>query len=230
MAERGIGKVGPALTGATYAGRVGEAGEGAPQIEQGAPVEATPQEIDAATRMVLGEAGAEPDAGKAAAIHTALNRVRSRGKSLGDIIAEPNAFEAVTSGRAAKFDPESPEYRRVRDEIVIPALEGKLADPTGGALNFINLDLQRNLRRKVPKWAQRDGLKIGNHTFFGPEEERGHFASGGAVGDAEIDRLVGRLMARTQDARKAHAKSTKPLLNTPDEAVATALAVANRAI
>ena len=200
----------------------------ADQGDQGAPPSAAdPDAVDAATRMVIGEAGNQPDIGKSAVIHTALNVAQQTGKSLSDVINTPNEFEAVTSGRTAGIDPDSPEYKYVRDNIVLPALQGQSTDPTGGAIHFINKELQRRLGRKIPEWAQGEGHQIGAHTFFANGGRTG-YASGGKVDDVEP--LVERLMTRMRAAKEGERRATKPLLQLPDNAVAKALDVAQQAI
>ena len=67
--------------------------------------------------------------------------------------------------------------RKIRSEILInePAalriadaiLSGNAPDPTGGAVNFLNPKLQKQLGRSIPSWAQGQGQRIGNHVFFG---------------------------------------------------------------
>lgn len=183
----------------------------------------TENDIDAATRMVIGEAGGESDEGKAAAIHTAINRVKSSGETLGDVIAKPYAFEAVHTGRTKSIDPNSEEYKRVRDRIVIPAIMGELQDPTGGATHFLNRSLQLSEGRQIPGWAKGEGAVIGNHTFY-----RGAYASGGSVGD--IGPLVKRLMTQAKLAKKHEDAKTEPLLGASDDMVARALEVAQRGI
>ena len=55
--------------------------------------------------------------------------------------------------------------------------------------------------------------------------------TGGKVSDsAKHERLLGRLMALTEKAKRTEEASTKPLLNAPDEAIVHALHVANAAI
>jgi len=55
--------------------------------------------------------------------------------------------------------------------------------------------------------------------------------TGGKVSDnAKHDRLLGRLMALTEKAKRTEEAATKPLLNAPDEAIVHALHVANAAI
>lgn len=218
--------IAPAARGSYYADR----------LDHDAPeraIEATPDDVDAATRMVLSEAGGEPDEGKAAALYAALNRAKLTGQPLRDIIAAPHAFEGVSDGSAAGVDSDSPAYRRIRDEVVIPALRGDLADPTDGATHYLNPDLQLEMGRHIPAWAREGGQRIGRHVFFKrPEDfaERPQRAAGGRVDSAKVGRLVDRLMASAKAAKHATAKATKPLLTTPDATVARALEIAQRAI
>lgn len=212
------------------------AGVSAPQIpigaaagSQGASGAYSDADADAATRMVLAEAGNQPDEGKLAALYTALNRAAATGKPLSDVIAEPNAYEGVTNGAAAQFNPNSHAYQYVRDNIVTPALSGQLQDPTGGMTHFLNKRLQQALGRKIPDWAQGDGMQIGAHTFYKAGGGRIERAAGGRASD-DVDALVERLMASAKDARGAEKKATKPLLKLPDATVAKALAVAGRGI
>lgn len=194
----------------------------------GQPVKATPADVDAATRMVIGEAANQPDQGKAAALYTAINRSRASGKPLSAVIGQPNAYEAVTSGRTANIDPNSPEYKRIRDTIVLPALAGQLDDPTGGMTHFINKALQLQDGRKIPSWAQGDGLQIGEHTFYSANGGRIQRANGGSA--LSHEQLVDRLMKRAEQAKKASDAATKPLLNVPDNTVVKALDLAQRSI
>ena len=62
-------------------------------------------------------------------------------------------------------------------------------------------------------------------------DDRAPRKTGGKVSDsAKHDRLLGRLMALTEKAKRTEEASTKPLLNAPDEAIVHALHVANAAI
>lgn len=128
----------------------------------------TPYERDLLTRTVLGEAGGEPPEGQQAVAAVVLNRLNSGkfGKTLPDVILQPNAFEAWSKPSAAMaFGPDRPEYTRAA-AAVDAAANGE--DPTGGAVNFLNPDLQFQLGRKQPKWAPPDqGQRIGRHVFYG---------------------------------------------------------------
>lgn len=220
----------PVARGAYYAGRVGQEQDSPSQpTAQAAPVgNYAPTDIDAATRMVMAEAGNQPDQGKLAALYTAINRARASGKPLSSVIAQPYAYEGVTNGNAAKIDPNSPQYQAIRDNIVLPALSGQAPDPTNGMTHFINKKLQTSLGRHIPKWAQGEGLDIGQHTFFSANGGRIGRAAGGKVRSHE--ELVQRLMMLAEQAKKTENKKTKPLLNVPDNTVVKALDIAQRAI
>ncbi len=189
----------------------------------------TSDDVDAATRMILSEAGNQPDQGKAAALYTAINRAQQSGKPLSAVISAPYAYEGVDNGNAAKIDPNSPQYQYVRDNIVLPALSGNLDDPTNGMTHFINKSLQLKEGRKIPKWAQNDGLQIGDHTFYSANGGRITRASGGRTTRTK-EQLVQRLMGLAKRAKQASNEATKPLLKVPDNTVAKALEVAKAAI
>jgi hypothetical protein len=235
LAAMGAGRAGalvaPVARGAYWAGR---AGEEAPVGTTAGPAinfgNFSPADVDAATRMVIAEAGNQADIGKSAAIHTAMNVANATGKSLGDVINMPREFETVTTGATGRVNPASKLYAHVRDNIVLPALQGKSEDPTGGAVHFINKSLQRRMGRPMPKWAQGEGQQIGDHTFYKHLDEGGRVerASGGKVEDGE--HLVDRLFDAVKAAKRAEKHTTKPMLKLPDNQVADALAIARRAL
>ena len=219
------------VRGAYYAGRAEQAGVNPNPTPTPGTGQLTPpngSDADAATRMVLAEAGNQPAAGKLAALFTAINRAKRSGRSVADEINAPGQYEGVDTGVGAKFDPSSPEYQSVMNDVVAPAFAGQVEDPTGGMTHFINKDLQRKLGRSIPKWAENEGLQIGAHTFYRAEGGRVERAGGGKVDD--IEPLIARLLAAVEHAKKAETASTKPLLRVPDGAVARALEVAGKAI
>lgn len=219
----------PVTTGALYGERSLQ--EQAQPRSQTSQIEPITEDVDAATRMILGEAASESDAGMAAAMHVALNRAKSSGESLSDVINRPNAFESVSSGRTKKINPNSDEYLYVRDNIVLPAIAGKLKDPTEGATYFFNPELQESLGRSRPEWASGDRRRIGRHEFYygpygNPREGR---ATGGSVKINHAAEAAKLIMAADR-AKKLHNKVTERLLALPDEHVTQALAVANESI
>ena len=232
-AARTVGKV-PARSLA-YAGKMDAQAPTASTASAAPPP--SPEDIDSATRMAIAEAGGEPPEGQAAVVHSAINRSRLSGRSVADEVAKPGSYTAVGNGKAAQVDPTSPIYRRVRDNVVIPALSGQLADPTGGATHYLNRDLQVANGDAIPRWARGDPKAvIGQHTFYAPTTEgradggRVAKAGGGAIGSAGHEKLVARLMALAVSAKRDANKSTEALLDEPDAHIVKALGVAQRAI
>ena len=195
---------------------------------------------DLMTRTILAEAGGEPDTGKAAVAHVILNRAKSSGESIPDVINRPNAFESVGNGSVNSVDPNSKNYQHIKNDIVIPAMRGDLQDPTSGATHFINKSEMKRRGDPIPNWAQGKGTQIGNHTFFNLPYDAPHKiaqqsfggrierASGGRADNHE--QLVNRLLRLADQAKKATDKTTEPLLDAPDEHIVGALKVAQEAI
>jgi hypothetical protein len=69
-----------------------------------------------------------------------------------------------------KLSPNDPQYRiaaRIADRV----LDGDIPDPTLGATHFLNATIVRQRRGgSLPRWAQGEGLVIGRHTFYSPDE------------------------------------------------------------
>lgn len=193
------------------------------------PIPATAQDADTATRMIMTEAGGEPDVGKAAALYAFINRAAASGKSLSQEITTPWASESTTRGLGANIDPNSPAYKYIHDNIVVPALNGQIGDPTGGMTHFLNKTLQTSEGRAIPAWAQGNGEDIGRHTFYQSFGGRVPRKDGGKVEDRH-EELVWRLMAMAKRAKKSANKATEPLLHVPDNTVARALEVSGRGI
>jgi len=195
---------------------------------------------DLMTRTILAEAGKEADTGKAAVAHVILNRAKSSGESIPNVIKRPSAFESVGNGSVNAIDPNSKEYQHVKNDIVLPAMRGDLPDPTNGATHFINKFEMKRRGEQLPNWAQGEGKNIGNHTFFSLPYNAPHRisqqANGGRIERAsggradKVEMLVGKLMKLADNAKKATDKTTEPLLNAPDEAIVKALSVAQESI
>lgn len=125
----------------------------------------TPQDRDALAKMLVVEAVGEGPEGMAAAGHVALNRLRTGyggAKSLVDVVNAPNQFEGMN--RVSQIKPD--QYQRAL-QVADAVLSGQMPDPTGGAVNFLNPELQTQLGRRIPAWAQGQGRRIGRHVFFG---------------------------------------------------------------
>ena len=130
----------------------------------------SPQDRDSLIRMLVTEAGGEGPEGMAAAGSVALNRLKSGyggAKSLRDVVFAPNQFEGMS--RANQVRPE--EYQRAA-QVADALLSGQAQDPTGGAINFLNPELQVQMGRNIPAWAQGQGQRIGRHVFFGGQPQQ----------------------------------------------------------
>lgn len=193
----------------------------------------SPNDLDAVTRTIAAEAGNQGPTGMSAVAHTILNRSKASGESLGQVVQRPHAFEAVGNGSAAKVDPDSGSYKAAH-EALLSALAND-NDPTGGATYYLNKGLQTALGRPIPSWAQGDGVKIGDHTFYAggygaPDNVPLQRKSGGRAENLSFEDLVSRLMKAAKTAKKQEDKTTRPLLNLPDSLIVKALHVAQKAI
>lgn len=141
----------------------------------------TPQERDLLIRTVIGEAGGQPPEGQAAVAHVILNRLNSKkfGDNLTNVVFQPNAFEpwSTRAGELVRIPRNGEQYKSV-GELVDAISKGDVPDPTKGATHFMNEKIvrERNAGRVPQKWAQGPGLKIGDHTFFAPEDKKDYLS------------------------------------------------------
>jgi spore germination cell wall hydrolase CwlJ-like protein len=140
------------------------AGQGAPAAG-GGPIQATPADLDAMARMSIGEAEGEGAGGQAAVMHVALNRARATGQPIASLITAPGQFQGMASPRT-QLAASDPRYQAAY-HLAQGVAGGQIADPTGGATNFINPALQAQQGQPMPAWAQGPGQRIGNHVFYG---------------------------------------------------------------
>ena len=147
---------------------------GAPQVSDA--------DRDLLIRTAIGEANNQPDIGKAAVAHVALNRLASGdyGPSMRAVLLAPNQFEPWTkrAGELLSVSPDSPAYKKTA-AIVDGVLSGDTPDPTSGATHFYAPAAQAALGRARPAWAQGDGQQIGAHVFYAPN---GPVQRSGAMG------------------------------------------------
>ena len=142
------------------------------------------EDRDYLIRTVAFEAANEPSLGKAAVAHVVLNRKKSGrwGDQIKKIVTQPWQFEPWMTRRneIEKLSPDDPRYRRAA-RIADAVLDGDIPDPTSGATHFLNEAIVR-LRRggSLPRWAQGEGLVIGRHTFYSPDE------AGAGMGQASL--------------------------------------------
>lgn len=184
----------------------------------------TPQDRDALAKMLVVEAVGEGPEGMAAAGHVALNRLRTGyggAKSLVDVVNAPNQFEGMN--RVSQIKPD--QYQRAL-QVADAVLSGQMPDPTGGAVNFLNPELQTQLGRKIPPWAQGQGRRIGRHVFFG-----GNGASAGPVQaqpfEAADVAMGGQLFEAPQQTPRGLVQpgnidlNNRPVVPNPDGSVST---------
>lgn len=133
----------------------------------------TPSDIDLLTRTVIGEANGQPPEGQAGVAYSVINRLNNGGfgKTATQVILAPNAYEPwqTRSRELSSISRDSDAYKRA-SELVNGVVSGEIPDPTNGATHFLNADIVRQRRGgSLPNWAQGNGMKIGDHTFFNPQ-------------------------------------------------------------
>ena len=142
------------------------------------------EDRDYLIRTVAFEAANEPSLGKAAVAHVVLNRKKTGrwGYQIKKIVTQPWQFEPWMTRRREieNLSPDDPRYRRAA-RIADAVLGGDIPDPTSGATHFLNEAIVRQRRGgSLPRWAQGEGLVIGRHTFYSPDE------TGAATGQASL--------------------------------------------
>jgi len=179
----------------------------------------TPADRDYSIRTMLGEAADQPDNGKAAVAHVIMNRARDGGfggTSPADVVLAPDQFEPWQTRRRELlgYSPDSPDYRKA-GQIFDDVVGGKIPDPTGGAIHFLNEDIVRQRRGGLlPDWAKGASTRIGGHTFYG-----GKTQTAAATSDGGQDPL-----AEFANGQEVHdylrtAKDTKSTTAAPDRRV-----------
>jgi spore germination cell wall hydrolase CwlJ-like protein len=134
----------------------------------------TLEERDYLIRTMAFEAPGEPDVGKAAVAHVILNRKKSHrwGDTVKDVVMKPWQFEPWVTRREEmeNLSPDDPRYRKAA-RIADAVLAGDVSDPTAGATHFLNPTVVRQRRGgSLPSWARGEGVSIGRHTFYSPDE------------------------------------------------------------
>lgn len=135
----------------------------------------TPSDRDYAIRTMIGEAANQGDEGLAAVAHVIMNRVRGGyGKNPREVVLARGQFEpwATRRGELMGYSPEEPAYQRAA-AIFDKVASGESDDPTQGATHFLNEKIVRERRGgSLPNWAQGEGQRIGDHTFYRLAENR----------------------------------------------------------
>ncbi len=128
----------------------------------------SPNDLDIVARTLIGE---DPTpAGRAAVAHVMFNRLKSGdfGANIPAIAYSPDQFESWTtrSGELMKTPTNSPDYQQAYS-IAKGVANGDIPDPTGGATQFLNPTLQKQMGRKIPAWAKgQPSAVIGHQTYY----------------------------------------------------------------
>jgi spore germination cell wall hydrolase CwlJ-like protein len=125
-------------------------------------------------RTIAFEASGEPQMAQIAVAYVVLNRKKSGrwGDNIKAVVTHPGQFEPWTTRQREieELSPDDPRYRRAAI-IADAVLSGQTPDPTAGATHFLNPTIVRERRGgALPSWAAGEGLTIGSHTFYFPEE------------------------------------------------------------
>ena len=133
------------------------------------------EDRDYLIKTVAFEAGNEPALGKAAVAHVVLNRRKNGrwGHEIKTIVTQPWQFEPWMTRRREieNLLPDDARYRKAA-RITDAVLDGDIPDPTAGATHFLNPTIVRQRRGgSLPRWAQGEGVTIGRHTFYSPDDD-----------------------------------------------------------
>jgi spore germination cell wall hydrolase CwlJ-like protein len=125
-------------------------------------------------RTIAFEASGEPQMAQIAVAYVVLNRKKSGrwGDNIKAVVTHPGQFEPWTTRQREieELSPDDPRYQRAAI-IADAVLSGQTPDPTAGATHFLNPTIVRERRGgALPSWAAGEGLTIGSHTFYFPEE------------------------------------------------------------
>jgi spore germination cell wall hydrolase CwlJ-like protein len=134
----------------------------------------TLEERDYLIKTMAFEAQGEPDVGKAAVAHVILNRKKTHrwGDTVKDVVMKAWQFEPWMTRRKEmeNLSPDDPRYRKA-GRIADAVLAGDVPDPTAGATHFLNPKVVRQRRGgSLPSWAHGEGVSIGRHTFYLPDD------------------------------------------------------------
>lgn len=133
------------------------------------------QDFDDVVRTVLSEAKGEGPMGMAAVAHVIRNRLLdgSYGRTPSAVVRARSQFEPwLRAGKGDANDPlgwddQSEDYQGAA-RIVQAVFGGGAPDPTKGAVNFLNPDLQSKMGRDQPDWTRTmtPTTKLGGHQFY----------------------------------------------------------------
>lgn len=129
------------------------------------------EQIDIMARTAWGEARGEGTQGMQAVINVIMNRVKAGswyGATPKEVCLKKSQFSCWNTNDP-NYKPmlaadETDELFVVAKNLATAAYNGKLADITGGATNYLAL----GSLTKIPSWASKmtEVASIGNHTFY----------------------------------------------------------------
>lgn len=187
------------------------------------PLQLSAADLDALTRAVIAEAGGEGAAGQAAVARVILNRVQAGnfGNGVQGVVNAPKQFEPV--GRAGGDWRNLPEPTAAQRDAVRKMAEGAAngeADPTGGALFFLNRQIAAKRGTDFGAGNRTQTAEIGGHTFYK------EFGKGGGAAEERSPDAIKRI----QDAAHATNLETEALKgNAAQRQIAVAVRQAEEA-
>ena len=147
-------------------------------------------DLDALSRTIDGEADGEPVLGREAIAAVVGNRLaiarawcKEHGAPRHPVFGEPTWCGVCLASwrdvyQFSCWEEGSADRRRILEfppspsivEIAREAIAGRLIDPTGGATQYLNVALERQLYGHLPGWISGMEMtrQIGHHTFYRP--------------------------------------------------------------
>lgn len=123
---------------------------------------------DDTVNTVIAEAAGEGDDGMAGVAHVIRNRSNIRGKSIGDVVREPDQFTGYSAPGAKTVEAMRDPAMRARAEgILRNVLTSDGPDPTGGADHYHATSVS-------PGWASAmpETTRIGQHVYYNSKGEK----------------------------------------------------------
>jgi spore germination cell wall hydrolase CwlJ-like protein len=127
---------------------------------QGAGKDLSERDLRCLVENIFWEAKGEPEIGQRAVAYVTMNRVHSPGypDTVCGVVWQPEQFSWTEDGRSDRMT-NLPAIQKAVD-VALAVSRGKVADPTGGSLNFYAHHKAR------PAWRHAGWrFSIGNHTF-----------------------------------------------------------------
>lgn len=149
------------------------------------PAGMSQRDWDDTVNTVIAEAAGEGDDGMAGVAHVIRNRSNIRGKSISDVVREPDQFTGYASPGAKTVEAMRDPAMRARAEgILRNVLTGDGPDPTGGADHYHATSVN-------PGWASAmpETTRIGQHIYYNSKGQKKVAAPDATAFVAEKDDL-----------------------------------------